>query len=253
MLSNNPYLVDLVDLGIIDAVARWKVITMKDLLDQVSSLNICYSTVTRRVRKLQKMKYLDYKSLSKRRKHLFLTREGTKLTNVDTPYEMNTLTLNHDILVGAVVRAFLELPGFVFGSMYDETYCRSFTPDGVLHSSTKKRVAIELELTQKECSRVKSKFAQYWDDPDFDYCYYVTNKPSLYKSYKNYLEEMDEEVQERIVIILAYDLRCDHIFENDAMAFYMGEELHFEEAVAKTLQFECNILSKTFAPAENPK
>ena len=101
-------------------------------------------------------------NLGRKRKHVYLSNTGIKFTNYDNTYELTDECMNHDVIVGTALRAFLKYPNCYNGRMFHQIVENNISPDAVLSGEkggNEYELAIEVELTQKSSRRVKSKYS----------------------------------------------------------------------------------------------
>jgi hypothetical protein len=248
-MSLNIHLIDQADLLILNLIGKWKVVCLKDLASECEGMKLGYHALAKRARKLENFGYIKSKSLAKKRKYFYLIKKGIKYADAHSAYEISTDSLNHDILLGNTVRSFLKNDLFISGKLYNCSQDRDLDPDGALYTHNNLRIAVELELTQKENSRVRSKYVRYYDSRIFDYCFYVITKPTIYKSYVRYLEMMLKDVIDKIVIIKTDNLRGDNLFNENTIGLFNGNELGIFEIFQLIGQNTDNLDQQTYSPA----
>ena len=218
-------------IDIINAVGKWKVVDLKSL-SELCSYKLNYSNLRKKVRKLEDFGLVKSVNLGRKRKHLFLTNSGIKFTQYDQTYELCDESLSHDVIVGNVLRSFLGFPNFVNGRMFHEIPDNDLAPDALVTGIKTKReyeLAIEVELTQKSSTRVKSKYSRYLRSKSFDYCIFITNKEGLFRTYKRFLGEMNTDVQSKIILMYAPDLSPNEFSFYASECHFKGQTKKFEE------------------------
>jgi hypothetical protein len=216
---------------IINTIGKWKVIDLKSLTT-FCNFGISYRNLAIKVMTLEKEGFVKSVNLKRKRKHLFLSDKGIRLTGHDNTYEITDASLGHDILVGTALRSLLKSESFYNGRMFHEIDESEIYPDAVVSGTKGKRnyeLAIEIELTQKSDPRVKSKYSRYSRSKAFDYCIFITNKEALFKAYKRFLGEMTKDVQTKVILMLANKLRPDRFEYLGEKCFFKGEHKKFEE------------------------
>ena len=135
--------------------------------------------------------------------------------------------LQHDLIAGRVLREFLRwdccLEGKISGEFGDGN---RVYPDAeiIIDGGDKKiRAALEIEITRKSSWRVQRKFGKYSRENGFDLAVFITNKKGIFKSYKKYLMEMKEEVQQKIVIVLDEKLSMKSFDFKNSPCFFRGK------------------------------
>lgn len=222
-MSQNQFVPYGAYIDIINTIGKWKIIDLKTLTS-FCNFDVSYKNLAVKVKTLEREGFVRSVNLKRKRKHLFLSDKGIKLTGHDNTYEITDESLGHDLLVGTTLRSLLENVSFFDGRMFHETGDSDINPDAVISGSRNNRsyeLAIEMELTQKSSSRVKSKYSRYSRSKSFDYCLFITNKVGLHKAYKRYLGEMTKTVQAKIILMHTEKLRPDQFI-------YLGEQCHFK-------------------------
>ena len=173
-------------------------------------------------------------SIAKKKKHLFLTKKGLEFTRYDYTYEICDANITHDIIVGTVLRKLLKFDFFHNGKMFHQINFEKILPDAEIYGGKKGnfiKMAIEVELTQKDQDRVKSKYIQYGREHYFNYCLFITNKAPLYKTYKKYLESMNLNIQKKIILLWDNELSTINFMPQDLECFYMGKTMPFKDLI----------------------
>jgi len=218
-------------IDIINTIGKWKIIDLKTLTS-FCNFGVSYKNLAVKVKTLEKEGFVRSVNLKRKRKHIFLSNKGIQLTGHDNTYEITDESLGHDILVGTALRSLLENDLFLDGRMFHEVDESDINPDAVITGSKDSltyELAIEVELTQKSSSRVKSKYSRYFRSKSFDYCLFITNKESLYKAYKRFLGEMTKEVQGKIILMHTEKLRPDQFIYEGEQCYFKGEDKNFED------------------------
>lgn len=216
---------------IINILGKWKVMDMKSL-NEFCSYDLKYFNLLKKVRTLETHGLVKGVLLGRKNKHIYLTNKGLKYTGHDFTYEICDENLTHDLVVGRVLKELIKTPHFIDGKMFHEILVENLFPDaeakGTKDNQTYK-LALEIELTQKSESRVKEKFRRYGREKVFNYVLYITNKESLFRAYKRYLEEMNSETQEAVILMLDKKLSVTSFKYEESNCFYRGRETTFLE------------------------
>lgn len=216
---------------IINILGKWKVMDMKSL-NEFCSYDLKYFNLLKKVRTLETHGLVKGVLLGRKNKHIYLTNKGLKYTGHDFTYEICDENLTHDLVVGRVLKELIKTPHFIDGKMFHEIPVENLFPDaetkGIKDNQTYK-LALEIELTQKSESRVKEKFRRYGREKVFNYVLYITNKESLFRAYKRYLEEMNSETQEAVILMLDKKLSVTSFKYQESTCFYQGRETTFLE------------------------
>jgi len=189
---------------LVNIIGQWKILDVQTLKN-LCSHKLKTPNLLHKVRKLEEAGFIKGTKKGLQKKHVYLTNKGIRYTRYDETYEVCDEIVSHDIVTGKVLRELLTFENFINGCMFHQVREDKVFPDaeieGVRDGMTYK-LGLEVELTQKSSSRVKVKFKRYSLDRRFDYCLFVTNKPTLFKAYKGYLDQMGREIQEGIVLLL---------------------------------------------------
>ncbi|GAB4017659.1 MAG: hypothetical protein Fur0010_18440 [Bdellovibrio sp.] len=192
---------------ILDEIGRWKIIGLNDLFFMFGD-GILYSSFSKRVRKLEAEGLIRSIVGHQRKKYLSLTIEGGRFSKFSSPYLENDNELRHDLIVSSALREFLKFRNFKSGYVMTEDL--EVVPDALVYARKKEKeysLAIEIELHQKSRKRLVDKFSRYGNSKIFNYVMYVTNKGSIFDSYRNLLLEMNDKIQGQIMILHDEGLR----------------------------------------------
>ncbi len=215
----------LVELG------RWKVISMNSLYEQ-GFLNQSYQVFTKKVRKLEKAGLIKSILGIHKRKILSLTNEGAKYSPTASKVSDQDETLFHDLIATNVVTSLTKEEIFKFGEVpfYDEL--DEVSPDGIVYGLKNNKnysMALEIELTQKSKKRIIDKFNKYSRSKHYHYSMYVFNKESAYRSYKNVLESMNDEIKSKIILCLDKELKTDNFDYMNSKIWFKSQDKSFKE------------------------
>lgn len=216
---------------IINIVGQWKVVDMKSLRE-MCSYDVGYHNLLKKVRTLETHGLIKGVLLGRKNKHIYLTDKGLKCTGFDYTYEICDENITHDLVVGKVLKELLENESFVDGRMFHQISGEDLLPDAEVSgvkSQENYKLAIEVELTQKSQKRIKEKYRRYARGSVFDYGVFITNKVSLFKTYKRFLMEMDKDVQGAIVLILDSKMTATKFNCENSECFYLGKTIGFDQ------------------------
>ena len=201
-------------------------------LSELSSYELKYFNLLKKVRTLETHGLVKGVLLGRKNKHIYLTNKGLRYTGHDHTYEICDENITHDLVVGRVLKELIKSPQFIDGKMFHEIPVENIFPDaevkGVKDNQTYK-LALEIELTQKSESRVKEKYRRYGREKVFNYVLYITNKEGLFKTYKRYLEEMNRDIQEAVILMFDKTLSVTSFKRENAKCFYQGKETTFTD------------------------
>lgn len=215
---------------IINILGKWKVMDMKSL-NEFCSYDLKYFNLLKKVRTLETHGLVKCVLLGRKNKHIYLTSKGLKYTGYDFTYEICDENLTHDLIVGRVLKELIKTPHFIDGKMFHEIPVENIYPDAEVTGLKNKqsyKLAIEVELTQKTEARVKEKYRKYGRENVFNYALFITNKEPLFRTYKRYLEEMNSDAQEAIILLLDRKLSVTKFQFEDSRCFYLGKETNFK-------------------------
>ena len=217
------------DIEVLHEVGHWKVITSQNLFQRLGS-KTTYSVFCRRVKKLEEMGFLKGFYERRKRKYLTLTEQGSALSIFETSGNFSE-NINHDLLCTAVIQSLLKFKLFDSGNT-TKTFTSKTQPDGVIHArryGVEYTLAIEVELHQKTEERVRKKFVQYSEEEVFNHVLYITNKRSVFDSYRKIIMEMRKEIREKIIFGLDTGLFLSEHDYQDSIYWMDGEFLSFQK------------------------
>ncbi|MBK23244.1 MAG: hypothetical protein CME70_04485 [Halobacteriovorax sp.] len=218
-------------LDILSAVGRWKVLDYSGI-SEFCGHDLKYKNLASKVKKLENAELLKSIFAEKKKKYLFLSHMGSQLVPKGSPYDVENASLHHDILVVRILRYLTNFESFHAPEIISKEVLGGVEPDAVIQgmkNDKKYSMAIEVELTQKSEKRVKEKLSKYGQDRSSLYCLYITQKKSLYRTYKRFLEEMDTMVQAKVFLLLDEGLIGSEINFTGKQVFFKGETKTFEE------------------------
>lgn len=216
---------------IINLLGKWKVLDIKSL-SEFSSYKVKYFNLLKKVRQLEISGLIKGVSMGGKEKYIYLTNKGLQYTGHDHTYEISESNLTHDIIVGRVLKQLLKMDQFIDGKMFHQVADFDVFPDalisGVKNDSTYK-LALEIELTQKSEPRVKEKYRRYGRNTVFNYALFITNKWTLYNTYKRFLLEMNQETQAAIILLFDQNLNMKGMNTDNNKCTYLGKETSFSD------------------------
>jgi hypothetical protein len=167
---------------------------------------------------------------SRKKKYLNLSVEGGKYSRFSSPFAENKTELRHDLLASNILQKLLEFNGFSSGQIINEEL--EVIPDALIYGAKRSMeysLALEVELHQKSKKRVVNKLSKYADSRIFNYVLYVTNKRSIYDSYRKIVNELNEDVQKKVMIGLSENLSEQSFAYEDLRVHFKGVEKYFME------------------------
>ena len=219
-------------LKILNEIGRWKIISLKDLYKNLK-VKESYVMFTKRVKSLEEEGFLKSLTGTNRCKYVHLTFNGMKYSKTDVPL-IEKSTMNHDLITTTVINKLLDHETFLAGNIpvYEDGV--RLEPDGILHGVKNGHdftMALEVELTQKSKRRVIEKLVEYAESRDFDYCLYVMNKESVFKSYQKIINSMESDIKRKIVFLLDKELSSRDFNFLDAECYFDEENRKFGEVI----------------------
>ncbi|MBD65936.1 MAG: hypothetical protein CME62_12060 [Halobacteriovoraceae bacterium] len=154
------------------------------------------------LRKLEKAQIIkSYRHPLNRKKYVYLTRKGDEQFIAEhNRTQIDDKSLFHDLLVSEISRSFKNLV-WINEAELEHTFKnkRSFSdstqviPDARFY--IRKRfsllsIAFELELTQKEKTRIEEKAKQYIINSQYDFVLYYFTKPTVADTYRKIIKEI---------------------------------------------------------------
>lgn len=106
------------------------------------------------------------------------------------------------------------------------------TPDILIEGVKTKpfRLAIEIELTQKNKTRVQEIFKCHDDSKILNNVIYITDKSSVFNAYTRYLDELQDQINtERFIFVLEKELSTKIFNILSSKALYRGRETNLKE------------------------
>ncbi|MCF8060739.1 MAG: hypothetical protein K9K67_15660 [Bacteriovoracaceae bacterium] len=216
---------------IINILGKWKVMDMKSLSD-FCSYELKYFNLLHKVRKLESHGLVKSVLLGRKDKHIYLTNKGLKYTGHDYTYEICDENITHDLITGRVLKELIKTSHFIDGKMFHEVVVENIFPDAEVKGvkdNVRYQLALEIELTQKSESRVKEKYRKYGRERTYNYVLFITKKETLFNTYKRYLEEMNSESQEAVILMFDKNLSVKKFNQKDAICFYQGKTTTFNK------------------------
>ncbi len=204
---------------ILNILEEWKILDIRRLSELCGEISL--PNLREKVRILERRKLV--RSFCQKGGRKYISLKSYSLDNSWYDKKHPEKVLQHDLITGQVLREFLRwgrcLESKIGGDAEDE---QRIYPDAqiVIEWGGKKiRAALEIEITRKSSWRVQRKFGSYGREENFDMAIFITSQEGIFKSYKNYLMGMIEEIQQKIVIVFdpelsikSFDLKNSHCF-----------------------------------------
>jgi hypothetical protein len=186
----------------LEPLSDWRILDLKGLIElsQVERYK-GYEVVKKLTHRLRSRKIIEtYQDPWTRKNYIYLSSTGEKLICPDSPSKLKNETLYHDSKVSEICMELLKLDSIVTGielehkikvqnkmSSFDEVL-----PDARLSGNFRGEVfqaAIEIELNQKEKSRIVSKAKNYFKSTYYDHAFYFFPDEKILKNYDRILKE----------------------------------------------------------------
>ena len=216
-------------IDILNEIGRWKVISLQRLFVETGK-KMKYSPFCRTLKNLEANGLVKSYVGDRKRKYVTLSVSGSKYSIYNASHVESEAEVAHDLLASALLRFLLEFENFKSGYILADEF--EVVPDALIHAQKKGReyvLALELELTQKSKKRLISKLLKYESSSSFDYVLYVTNKTSLYDSYRKTLMRMNNEIQKKVILLLDEELSEMKSNYLESKVFFKGEKKSFTE------------------------
>ena len=215
--------------GILNNIANWKVICLRKLFE-LELYDLSYQGFAKQVKQLEQEGLVASFRGKNRTKYLYLTSEGSKVASADTSFDISEETLTHDLICSNVLLELLKCKNFISANLMYDTSKLLIEPDGIIYAIRENKeytCALEVELHQKSRGRIKEKFAKYLSSSIYTHVLYVTNKPSLIRFYNTVLEQMNSDIENKIVLLLDENLSAINFNYHKSKCWFKGKERSF--------------------------
>lgn len=222
---------------IIYTLAKWRILSLSDLKQKIDYPS-SHQAFSKLVRRLEENNYLESIYYQNYKKYLFLTNKGLEEAGLKKSYPINKEVLQHDLICVNVLHNLLkEDEVFLDGSLSLEDEGRSNRPDGLIELNSKKKLAIEVELTQKQSSRIESKYSEYMKNHGIDYVLYLFTRPSVFKAYQKRIDELDKKINplikkkftSKIILMIEPTIKSNDFSLKNADCYFNGKIFKFNE------------------------
>ena len=210
---------------ILKEVGRWKIILLEDLYNLIG-LNKERTNFYARIRSLEENGYLGSKKMTLKNpfgKYVYLTYLGASKIKLKNFTQVENI--DHDLICTTIMNRFLKDENIENGYLPRDNEF-GVDPDGLLICTDGKKLAVEIELSQKSRVRIMDKFKRYGEETDIHKVLYIFNNKSHFLAYKKVLAGQKKIVQEKIVLNLDENLSMasEYDFKGsswvDEMAFF---------------------------------
>lgn len=216
---------------------KWRILSVKDLKEQ-SGHNGSRSSFYKIITKLENNLLIDsFINSWSNEKFIYLMPNAIKVLGD----EKKLLPVNrdqrfHDAIVTKIALNFKQYD-FVKDIYLDQEIGRNFpliekNPDILVEGQLEKdfKLAVEIELTQKNKSRVQEIFRSYSKSIAVNNIIYITDKLGLYKTYLRYLNELKDEINvNKFIFIYEKDLNNKTFNLLNSNALYRGNETSLKQ------------------------
>ena len=216
--------------NILNNIANWRVIGLRKLFE-LELYDLTYQGFGKQVNRLEREGLVASFRGKDRMKYIYLTPKGSEITSSNASFELSGETLTHDLICSNVLLELLKYINFVSGNVMHDTGKKLIDPDGVIYAikaGKEYTCALEVELHQKNRSRVKEKFAKYSNSLIYTHVLYVTNKPSLIRFYNTVLGQMNSDIENKIVLLLDESLSTTNFNYQKSKCWFKGKERSFD-------------------------
>lgn len=217
---------------ILNPLLKWRILSVKELKNQ-SDYSGSQSAFYKIISKLEKNNLVDsFMNSWSNEKFLYLKPAALKALG----QEKFLLPVNVDIrfhdAITTKVALFFQSCAFVKEIYLDQEIPKHFpimekTPDILIVGEKTKpfKLALEIELTQKNKTRVQDIFKRHGESKIINNIVYITDKKSIFNSYINYLNELSTASDcSKFIFIYEKDLNAKTFNLLNSRALYQGRE-----------------------------
>jgi hypothetical protein len=222
---------------ILTPLKKWRILSVKDLKDQAEYQKSA-SSFYKVIAKLEKNRLIDsFINSWSNEKFIYLLPEALKVIGDEkTLLPVNLDQRFHDAIATRIALLFKSIP-FVTDIYLDQEIPRIYplmekTPDILIEGVQTKpfKLAVEIELTQKNKTRVQEIFKCHDDSKIINNVIYITDKPSVFNAYTRYLNELQDEInKDRFIFVLEKELNTKTFNILSSKALYRGRETNLKE------------------------
>ncbi|MEE2670296.1 MAG: hypothetical protein VYA54_01200 [Bdellovibrionota bacterium] len=215
---------------------KWRILSVKDLKEQ-SGHNGSRSSFYKVITKLESYLLIDsFINSWSNEKFIYLMPNAIKVLGEEKVLPVNRDQRFHDAIVTKIALNFKDY-NFVKDIYLDQEIGRNFplikkNPDILIVGQIKKdfKLAVEIELTQKNKSRVQEIFRSYSKSIAVNNIIYITDKLGIYNTYLRYLNELSSEINtDKFIFIYEKDLNNKTFNIINSKALYRGYETSLKQ------------------------
>jgi hypothetical protein len=222
---------------IIYTLAKWRILSLGDLKQKIDYPS-SHQAFSKLVRRLEENNYLESIYYQNYKKYLFLTNKGLTEAGLKKSYPINKEVIQHDLICVNVLHNLIsEDNTFIDGTLSLEDEGRGSRPDGLIELNKGRKLAIEVELTQKESSRIEYKFTEYMKNHGIDFVLYLFTRPSVFKAYQKKIDELDKKINplikkkftSKIILMIEPAIKNNDFSLKDADCYFKGKIFKFDQ------------------------
>lgn len=205
-------LINIEHIQFLEVLIDWRILDYNSLIEaNINKRYSSYETAKKLIQRLKKKKIVEtYRDPWNKKAYIYLSVLGEKIVSPDLNINLCKETLYHDLKVSGLCFELLKISEVVksielehkFKVPNKKSLGSEIVPDAKLFGSFKGKefiAAIELELTQKEKSRILSKTDLYLKSTYFDFAFYFFPNQNLLNRYrlifeKNYGVEFNSRI-----------------------------------------------------------
>lgn len=216
---------------------KWRILSVKDLKEQ-SGHNGSKSSFYKIITKLEKNLLVDsFVNSWSNEKFIYLMPNAIKVLGDDKKLlPVNRDQRFHDAITTRIALSLKE-NDFIKDIYLDQEIGENFpfierTPDILIEGQLEKsfRLAVEIELTQKNKTRVEEIFISYSKSIAVNNIIYITDKLGLFKTYLRYLSELRDEINtDKFIFIYEKELNNKTFNLINSKAIHSGNETSLKQ------------------------
>ena len=203
---------------IIQTLGQWRILDLQTLKKK-TGYDYSYQAFAKKVSRLEEAGFLGKVYFHNYRKYLFLTDKGLREAGLEKAWAVNPEIIQHDIISVNIFEYFLTQDGVSGGGIHLDGAGRERRPDCYVDvraaSGETYCLALEIELSQKERSRIEKKFSDYLSQREYDFVLYIFQKASAFEAYKRAIERLDlqraesgrRQIGERITLMIEPEIK----------------------------------------------
>ena len=222
---------------ILNPLLKWRILSVRELKNQ-SDYRGSQSAFYKIISKLEKNNLIDsFMNSWSNEKFLYLKPDALKALGEEKfLLPINADIRFHDAISTKVALYFKDL-NFVKDVYLDQEIAKHFplmekTPDILILGERIKpfKLAVEIELTQKNKTRVQDILKRHSESKIVNNIVYITDKKNIFNSYQDYLKELSGTIDSsKFIFIFEKDLNTKTFSILNSKASYRGSETSLSE------------------------